>query len=985
MLKKKSGKVYEIKRKRSFLILLAIFTFIFTTCLIQGFITLTEKPSEIASPLEKQRISDFWPSLDPIYIDDLGEYNWTWARMQDWCTIGNGSEGNPYVIENVTINGGGSDSCIEIRNSNAHFIVRNCTLFNSSSGPYAGIFLLNASNGQILNNNCSYNQGIGIYISENSNNNTIFGNNVSNNDYGIYIYDECINTIVSGNTVRNSHYCGIYSSSCLGLNMFDNMIYGGGLYVTGSGLIDYLNTHDINTSNRVDDKPFYYYVNQIGLKSDNFSNAGQIMLVNCSHSVISGESFTNTYAAIHFYSSSDNNITENHIYNHQFGIYLHQNCENNTISENNVSYNYRGIYLNSHCDNNTFTENNASYNNNGFYINGNCDNNTISENYIDNNNFYGIYSYKGSSNFLLRNTINYNSRGIYISDTCVNNSVIGNNISYNTIYGINLDDDCEYSLIYLNIFTQNGVNGMDNGTNNQWDNGSIGNLWSDYGGIDEALPYGIGDSSYDLSGTSGARDHYPLIDTTLHVSFIVNISRISEREIIQFTFTGTGGFGPVSFLWEFGDGTNSTNRNPQHQYLVQGIYTVVLEVSDYGGYQSTCEILIQVTPNDDNQDHRDQDDPTMIIVTTVVASVGVGGVATAASYSVYHAKQATTQASKIAKKKIKGKKSSKHGKNVKQLKQPIKSSKEILNKLTNKDELLKIFKDDIPLEQISGLAGKPLTTTVSNEFLTNIDTLGFSPSMKEEFLREMLSLSPSERLETLDGVLIDLETVPPILEEKKKEDVLVYEDYALELIQEYVEKHKHFDPITIVSYLNSRFSKASINVNVNGIKKVIRSLIKKNLIIEGSILTKDDILNNNNRKKIYKCVKDNPGIHFNKIIKKTKIARMVVRWHVNMLNKFQFVRLEQIGNQHAYFDNETKHQDTELMHFISREKSKNIIEYLKKNDEGCLLTELSKELGMHYNTIKKYVKKLEELDIISSKQKKYYYLNEKILAEINDS
>jgi PKD domain/Ig-like domain from next to BRCA1 gene len=37
---------------------------------------------------------------------------------------------------------------------------------------------------------------------------------------------------------------------------------------------------------------------------------------------------------------------------------------------------------------------------------------------------------------------------------------------------------------------------------------------------------------------------------------------------------------PYSYFWSFGDGTTSTNQNPQHTYAANGIYTVTLVVSD---------------------------------------------------------------------------------------------------------------------------------------------------------------------------------------------------------------------------------------------------------------------------------------------------------------------------------------------------------------------------------------------------------------------
>jgi len=50
---------------------------------------------------------------------------------------------------------------------------------------------------------------------------------------------------------------------------------------------------------------------------------------------------------------------------------------------------------------------------------------------------------------------------------------------------------------------------------------------------------------------------------------------------IQFTDTSTGG--PASWLWDFGDGNTSTDRNPTHTYTTPGNYTVNLTVSAASG------------------------------------------------------------------------------------------------------------------------------------------------------------------------------------------------------------------------------------------------------------------------------------------------------------------------------------------------------------------------------------------------------------------
>jgi PKD repeat protein len=50
----------------------------------------------------------------------------------------------------------------------------------------------------------------------------------------------------------------------------------------------------------------------------------------------------------------------------------------------------------------------------------------------------------------------------------------------------------------------------------------------------------------------------------------------------------------VSWLWQFGDGSTSTNQNPMHVYTTAGVYTATLAVTDAHGCQSTTQQSIQV-------------------------------------------------------------------------------------------------------------------------------------------------------------------------------------------------------------------------------------------------------------------------------------------------------------------------------------------------------------------------------------------------------
>jgi len=66
-------------------------------------------------------------------------------------------------------------------------------------------------------------------------------------------------------------------------------------------------------------------------------------------------------------------------------------------------------------------------------------------------------------------------------------------------------------LIFKNFLISNNIQAQDDGVNNDWDNSSLGNYWSDYGGRDTD-DNGIGDAPYYIIGTGSGQDNYPIWD-----------------------------------------------------------------------------------------------------------------------------------------------------------------------------------------------------------------------------------------------------------------------------------------------------------------------------------------------------------------------------------------------------------------------------------------------------------------------------------------
>ncbi|MHA2009667.1 MAG: right-handed parallel beta-helix repeat-containing protein [Promethearchaeota archaeon] len=173
-----------------------------------------------------------------IHIDD----NWTDTKAAGICT-GEGTYSNPYIIEDLVIDGGGAGSCIFIENSDVYFKIENCTIYyagpSGRSFLEAGIKLEMVSNGSLINNNASNNNVYGIYLWY-SNNNTISGNTANNNFEGIYLGGSDRN-IVSGNTVNNNNEKGITllgsSNNTISGNTANNNSYGIGLTESDCNII----------------------------------------------------------------------------------------------------------------------------------------------------------------------------------------------------------------------------------------------------------------------------------------------------------------------------------------------------------------------------------------------------------------------------------------------------------------------------------------------------------------------------------------------------------------------------------------------------------------------------------------------------------------------------------------------------------------------------------------------------------------------------
>ncbi|HHH84013.1 MAG TPA: PKD domain-containing protein [Thermoplasmatales archaeon] len=99
-----------------------------------------------------------------------------------------------------------------------------------------------------------------------------------------------------------------------------------------------------------------------------------------------------------------------------------------------------------------------------------------------------------------------------------------------------------------------------------------------------------------LSGCIGS-DKNEENEINLMADFIYSPSSPSTQDVISFTDTSTDSDGNiVSWLWNFGDGYNSTQQNPTHKYTNHGNYTVSLIVTDNNGNTGTKTKQVIINP-----------------------------------------------------------------------------------------------------------------------------------------------------------------------------------------------------------------------------------------------------------------------------------------------------------------------------------------------------------------------------------------------------
>ncbi|TFG27139.1 MAG: hypothetical protein EU532_08170 [Promethearchaeota archaeon] len=143
-------------------------------------------------------------------------------------------------------------------------------------------------------------------------------------------------------------------------------------------------------------------------------------------------------------------------------------------------------------------------------------------------------------------------------------------------------------------------------------------------------------------------------------------------------------------------------------------------------------------------------------------------------------------------------------------------------------------------------------------------------------------------------------------------------------------------------------------------------------------LTLDEVLENENRNKILDLILNEPGIHFNELLRKSELAPGNLVWHLDILETYKIIGKKRIGNFIAYIPYYQKNPISNLDLKLSKSKLTLDILEMIESEPGIWSNLITKRKKVDHKTIHYHIKKLIDLGLVILKKegrKKKIYPN----------
>jgi len=148
------------------------------------------------------------------------------------------------------------------------------------------------------------------------------------------------------------------------------------------------------------------------------------------------------------------------------------------------------------------------------------------------------------------------------------------------------------------------------------------------------------------------------------------------------------------------------------------------------------------------------------------------------------------------------------------------------------------------------------------------------------------------------------------------------------------------------------------------IDAAITTLISKKMLLDGKAITRENVLENENRAAIYNLIRADPGIYLYYIMTRMNIDSRTVTWHLHMLQEFALIRAIRIENNTIYFESSVD-QSREIVYYYLHKK--NALEIFKAiiANPGISFVQLLTAVNLPRSTLTRKVKILIAAGILA--------------------
>ncbi len=190
-------------------------------------------------------------------------------------------------------------------------------------------------------------------------------------------------------------------------------------------------------------------------------------------------------------------------------------------------------------------------------------------------------------------------------------------------------------------------------------------------------------------------------------------------------------------------------------------------------------------------------------------------------------------------------------------------------------------------------------------------------------------------------------------------DLTILHKNILQIAIDLRKNHHIYDTLTLFKTCCKKLPNPAPEID-----RAIRELHRMKYLIEGKMLTKEDILSHEKRSQIYEFIKENPGVHQREIRDAFELGAYSAFRHLNLLANFGFLKKRPYKNKVVYFPSNFDPAHEEQAVLLRNQTPRVIYECITEYGK-IRPAKLEKLLEIPYSTIQFNLNALMDVNLIT--------------------